>query len=79
MVTEHNLDDRLRGEIRAELARRKITHADLSTITGIPVTRLRRRLAGDVPFKFGEVLAIVDALGIDYADLHAKVTNGDAA
>ena len=46
------------GEIRAELARRGFSAADLADATGITRATLRRRLAGESPFNFDELAAV---------------------
>ena len=70
--------ERLRGEIRAEMARRKITRQALSDASSIPLHALDRRLSGAVDISFDESVRIAAALGVPYDDLLARTT-GSAA
>jgi transcriptional regulator with XRE-family HTH domain len=59
----------LAGEIRAELARRRLTPIQLANATGISVHKIRRRLSGDVGFTVDELSAISTFLERDPASL----------
>lgn len=70
--------ERLRGEVRAEMARQRVTRKELADRSGIPLHALDRRLGGHVEFTFPEAERIAAGLGIPYAELVSRV-EGDAA
>ena len=73
--------NRLLGEVRAEMARQRVTLGMLAEATDISVSGLSRRLAGKNPIRLGEVEAIARALGTDLITLLERVraNAGDAA
>jgi hypothetical protein len=73
-------DDRLRrsriaDEIRAEMARQRITAPDLldTARLDIKMPTLRNRLNGKSPFYYEELALILRALGVGFSDFHARV------
>ena len=66
------------GEIRAELARRRMSVATLSAGSGIKVDTLRRRLAGKRPFNTDELDSITHFFGLPLNVLleRAEANNG---
>lgn len=65
----HQASKALAGEIRARLARAGQTQIELSAASGIPISKLRRRLSGEAKFSVDELAAIADALGVHSAEL----------
>jgi transcriptional regulator with XRE-family HTH domain len=59
-----NLDRRVRREIRAELAERGMTRAELATLIGCAPSRVSRLLGGDTAMRLQDADAIADALGM---------------
>lgn len=57
------------AEIRAEVARQKVSKATLAQATDIHVDTLRRRLDGHMPFYAEELVAICHFLNIPVAEL----------
>lgn len=57
------------GEIRAELARRRISQAQLAQVIGMGQSHLSMRLTGRTPFRYPELMRAVEALGLSMADL----------
>lgn len=67
--TEQNRRDRLAGEVRAVMARNRVTAAALSVEIGIPPATLSRKLSGKSGLTVDELLDISDALSVDAAVL----------
>lgn len=63
---------RVGDEIRAHLARRRMSQSQLGSLLGLSQTAVSRRLLGEVPFDIDELTAVADALGIDVRDLIAQ-------
>lgn len=61
--------ERIAGEIRAVMARKRITAAALSVEVGIPPATLSRKLSGKSSLTVDELLRLAEALGSDAADL----------
>lgn len=61
------------AEIRAELARQRITHAALAEQLGVSRVYVTRRLNGETPLSVGDVARIADLLGVALAQLTAPV------
>lgn len=57
------------GEIRAELARRRIAQDQLAPAIGLRQQYLSMRLSGRTPFRYPELMRLVEALGLTMADL----------
>lgn len=60
------------GEVRAEMARQRITVERLATATKIPPSRLHRRFSGRVAFDTDELAAIAAYLGVQASELVAR-------
>jgi transcriptional regulator with XRE-family HTH domain len=56
--------ERVRGEIRAEMGRQRVTQVELSRRLKITQQALSQRLRGDVDFRLDEVEAIALALNV---------------
>lgn len=63
------------GEIRAELARQRITHSALAERLGVSRAYLSRRLNGDTPLSIPDVAAIAQILNVSIAQLTHPVDN----
>lgn len=59
------ITSRLLDEVRAEMARQRVTQAMLAEATDIPASSLSRRLSGRKPITLGEADQIARALGTD--------------
>lgn len=66
-------------EIRAELARQRVTQTDLAERIGMPITPLRRRLSGETEISVNELAAIAQALGVPVEQFLAASTSAGAA
>lgn len=60
------------AEIRAELARRKITAQRLAHAVGMSKQTMSRRMTGAAPFDLAEVEAIADFFGMTPSELLAR-------
>ena len=84
MRTTDTRRTRIADEIRAELARQRMSQASLSAATGITKNTLRSRLQGVRPFWVYELDNICHVLGvpltvmIERSDLPGDNTQGDA-
>lgn len=73
---------RVARTIRAELARRSLTQADLAAALGISQQGVSRRLAGHIAFDTDELSAAAELLGLPTEALfngQAAAAAGDAA
>ena len=70
--------NRLRGEVRAEMSRQRMTRTTLAERSGIPVHALDRRLSGRVDITLGEAEAIANALNVPFDQLIRTTTAGAA-
>jgi transcriptional regulator with XRE-family HTH domain len=59
-----SLADFVRGQIKAEMARRDLTNGQLATRLGVSDMWVSRRLGGTVPIAVAELEQIADALGL---------------
>lgn len=57
------------AEVRAEMGRQQISLPALATSTGIPLSTLRRRVAGDRPFSLDEVEILARVFGTTTPEL----------
>ena len=55
--------------IRAEMARRGVTQADIAGSLGIPQSQVSARLRGVVDWRLRELQVVADVLGVGLADL----------
>lgn len=58
--------------VRAEMARRRVTQDDLATHLGISRTAVTRRLSGEVDFRHQELVAIAGRLEVPLEQLLAS-------
>lgn len=68
----------LAAEIRAEMARQRVSIAQLSAGTGLSISKLYRRLNGVNPFLVDEFDAIAAFLGVPTWELAARAKAGAA-
>jgi DNA-binding Xre family transcriptional regulator len=61
--------ERVADEVRAHMARQKLSAAKLSATVGIPKATLSRKLNGKTPFLVDELMSICDVLDVDMTDL----------
>lgn len=64
-----NIADRTSGEIRAEMARQRLSQTDLADRLGISQAKLSRALNGKVPLTIDFIQDVADALGVPFAAL----------
>lgn len=64
-MERHSLAQRVAAELRAEMARQRMTTPRLAHAAGITTSTLRRRLSGESSLTFDEVQTIADCLGIN--------------
>ena len=69
-----DLDDRLRREFLAQIARRGLTREGLAEKVGMSAPKMYRRLSGDTTFTFTEALTVAHALGMDGETLIRSTT-----
>ena len=60
------------AEVRAHLARKRLSQVDFAAAVGISRAALSRKLAGDVPFTFGELVRVADHMGVALSALIAS-------
>lgn len=58
------------GTIKAEAARRDVSHAQLAEVLGLSRASMSRRMSGDVEFSASEVGRIADHLDVPVALLY---------
>lgn len=63
---------RIAAEIRAEMARQKISINQLAEDIGMPISTLRRSVNGDRPFTLDEFWEITSSLGIKPVEVVAR-------
>lgn len=68
--------DKLAAEVRAEMARQRLTPIDVANGTDISYATIKRRLAGQYPFTMEEFGAVARFLGIEVTELYSRA-NGD--
>lgn len=51
--------------IKAQMAMRGVTQADLADLTGISKSQVNRKLLGKLPFELDDVMAMAEALELD--------------
>lgn len=65
----YSITERVAAEVRAELARRKLSRRDLESILGLSQPSVARRVNGDTPFNLAELEQICEWLSINPGDL----------
>lgn len=66
-------DELIAAEIRAELARARITQSALAEQLNVSPAWVSRRLSGEVRLSVGDVAAIAQKLGLSFSKLAAPV------
>jgi transcriptional regulator with XRE-family HTH domain len=66
---EDSYQRRVAAEVRALLARRKLSQRHLARELGYTQPRINRRVNGDVPFAVDELYTIACVLGVEPRDL----------
>lgn len=69
--------EKVAAEVRAELARARLSQQQLATIIGKEQTYVSRRLKGEVPFTVDEVVIIAGYLGIAPRQLLAGILDDE--
>ncbi|WP_257209779.1 helix-turn-helix domain-containing protein [Rhodococcus erythropolis] len=75
-VRKHDLAQRVAGNVRAELARVRMSQAVAATYLGISQAAFSRRLLGTIDFNLTEISRLSELLNVPVGDLigeHAKV------
>jgi transcriptional regulator with XRE-family HTH domain len=70
------VSDRVASNVRAELARRRLSQQALAAALGVSQTHVSRRLVGKVAFDVEELHAVADFLGLRVAALLATTSSG---
>ena len=70
----HEAVEYVAGEIRAGLARHRMSQLDLAAAIGINPSGLSRRLTGKREFTLTELIRAAEFLGVDLQDLIATTT-----
>ena len=60
------------GELRAEVARRDLTHQQVADMTGVAKTTVQRALKGDTALAVEVLLQLCEGLGMDVGGLVVK-------
>lgn len=68
-VVRGRLRERTAEEIRALLARRRISAAELARRTGLKQSTLARRMTGETAFDLDDLELIAEVLGVQVTDL----------
>ena len=71
-MTSHP-DDLVAAEIRAELARQRVSHAALAGQLGVSRPYLSRRLSGETPLSVADVARIAELLGVPVSQFTAAI------
>ncbi len=69
MAVRGRLRERTAEEIRALLARRRISAAELARRTGMKQSTLARRMTGETAFDLDDLEVIAEVLGVEVTDL----------
>lgn len=67
---------RIAEEIRALLARRRMSASELARVIGVTQPYISRRLTGDTPLDVDDLAKIADALGVHISDLLPRPMEG---
>ncbi|WP_336791812.1 helix-turn-helix transcriptional regulator [Gordonia malaquae] len=68
-MTQDSAQRAVCSAVRAEMARRRKTQADLAPVLGVTRQAVSRRLTGDVPLTVDELAAIADFLDVPVTQL----------
>ena len=78
-MAAHHPAEAVAGEIRAEVARQRLTLRTLAETTDITPSTLSRRMADPASLSFDELVAICSALGITPSALLARAESSVSA
>lgn len=70
--------ERVSAEVRAEMAKRRVSVNALAEEVGIPVSTLRRSVNGQRSFTLDELFAVLQALKTPVSELIARTEEGGA-
>lgn len=75
-VEKHAADvvRKLADEVRAELARQRLSARELADALGVSQHTVGRRLSGDTPFNTVELMVASAFLGLSYTELMGRAT-----
>lgn len=83
MQTDRRSAEAMGRAVRAALAEAQMTHAEAALMVGVSLATFSRRIAGDPPFTWPELVAVSHASGVPVAALVAAAeriaAHGDAA
>lgn len=63
-IAPHEIQEQVAAEVRAEMARQRLTLRDVAGKIGMVHTSLHRRLTGKIPFDVGELARMADVLNV---------------
>lgn len=78
-IISNGMDGLIAGEIRAELARRKIQVKTLSEQVGMAREVLSNRVNGHVPFTAAELVKVANAIGVSAVELMGRAERAHRA
>lgn len=67
MATTSEIRERVAAEVRAELARQKVTQREVGEFLDLVQPAVQLRLAGKRPFRVEELITLADKLGVPVA------------
>lgn len=76
MSENQTLSDYVAGEIRATMARRRMSGRQLATLLGASQTWVSSRLSGATPIDLNDLARIAELLGVYPTDLLPRATEG---
>jgi transcriptional regulator with XRE-family HTH domain len=68
-VTGAEADEKVAAEIRAALARQRVTQSALADRLGVSQAWVSRRLSGEVPLTIADITQIAAELGVEVSSL----------
>lgn len=68
-MTTHQPHEAIAAEIRAEMARRKVSQVKIAALLDISQVGVSRRLRGETPLDVNELVKIADYLGVPITHL----------
>lgn len=74
MSTPRTTTERVAAEVRAQMARKRVTQTDLAAALGVSQMTISRRLNGRAPFDVEELAAVALALDVPLATLVTEPT-----
>jgi transcriptional regulator with XRE-family HTH domain len=70
-ITGAEADEKVAAEIRAALARQRVTQSALADRLGVSQAWVSRRLSGEVPLTIADITQIAAELGVEVSSLTA--------